>query len=211
MRNQWKFVGIIAISALTVLTVITGFQNTAEKFGVVDLNKVIQQSELGKANTQALNTALSSRKGLLDFINTYQVLTAEQAQSLRELTLKTNITDAEKQQMEKIKSDVKASEAKFKEINQKAQLTDADRTLLQDFNTRIQGMARTLERWNQEFTDEVAQLQQQLQSSTIDKAKAAVQQVAKAQGYSLVFESTVAPFGANDLTEAAVKAMNANK
>lgn len=147
----------------------------------------------------------------MEFVNTYQVLTTEQAQRLRELTIKATITDAEKAEMEKIKNDVKASDAKFKELNQKAQLTDADRQLLQDFNGRAQTMGKVLERWNQEFTDEVSQLQQQLQTATVDKARAAVTQVAKGQGFTLVFESAVAIYGANDLTDAAVKAMNANK
>lgn len=204
----------LVLGALAIVTagfVVSGFQPSADKFGVVDLNKVIQQSDLGKANTQALNASLSARRGLMEFVNTYQVLTTEQAQRLRELTVKANITDAEKAEMEKIKNDVKASDAKFKELNQKAQLTDADRQLLQDFNGRAQTMSKVLERWNQEFTDEVSQLQQQLQTATVDKARAAVGQVAKAQGFTVVFESAMAIYGANDLTDASVKAMNANK
>ncbi len=209
--NKWHGLAFGALGLLAAGFAVSGFQVGADKFGVVDLNKVIQQSDLGKANTQSLNAALSSRRGLMEFVNTYQVLTTEQAQRLRELTVKANITDAEKAEMEKIKNDVKASDGKFKELNQKAQLTDADRQLLQDFNGRAQTMSKVLERWNQEFTDEVSQLQQQLQTATIDKARLAVGQVAKGQGYTLVFESAMAIYGANDLTEASVKAMNANK
>lgn len=204
--------GLIGVALIAAIGFgATGFNQAPDKFGVVDLNKVIQQSDLGKANTASLNAALSARRGLMEFVNTYQVLTTEQAQRLRELTIKATITDAEKAEMEKIKNDVKASDAKFKELNQKAQLTDADRQLLQDFNGRAQTMGKVLERWNQEFTDEVSQLQQQLQTATVDKARAAVTQVAKGQGFTLVFESAVAIYGANDLTDAAVKAMNANK
>ena len=61
-----------------------------------------------------------------------------------------------------------------------------------------------------EFNDELDGLQQRVRDETIAKAKVAVKDVCAADGYSLVLESTVAPFGSNDVTDSCIKKMNAS-
>lgn len=200
------------VAALVIGAVASGgFQPVQEKTGVVDLNKVIQQSDLGKSNTASLNNALKVRKDLLDFVSTYKVLTTEQAQRMRELSLKATPTEADKQELEKIKKDVQDSDKRRGELSQKQNLTDADRSVLADYAQRIQTMNQVLDRWNQEFTEELNNLESQVRQQTVDRAKASLQEVAKAQGYTIVYEATVAVYGANDLTDATIKAMNAKK
>lgn len=201
--------GWAVAAGLAVLMAVGGFQATVEKTGVVDLNKVIQTSELGKANSKKLNDALALRRGLIDFVNTYKVLTNEQATMLRELTLKKTPVEADKTQIEKIKQDVMASDRKRNELLQKATLTDSDRQLLQEYSQRAQTMAQVLERWDGEFTEELGQLESDLRTTTIDKAKTALTSVAKAGGFTVIHEATVAPYGVNDVTDACVKALNA--
>ena len=52
-------------------------------------------------------------------------------------------------------------------------------------------------------------LQRLLES--LDRARAALHEVAKAQAFTVVFEISVAPYGANDLTQPTLTAMNAKK
>jgi len=202
----WIIAAVVAVSFSAL-----GFQPAGEKTGVIDLNRVIQQSDLGKQNTTDLNTALLQRRQLMDFVNTYKVLTTEQAQRMRELMLKPNAPEAEKAALEKIRQDVMESDRKSKELQQKQNLTDADRTVLQDFAQRTQVMAQVLERWNSEFTEELQKLESDLRDQTITKAKASLGEVAKAGSFTVVHEATVTPYGANDLTDATIKAMNAKK
>ncbi len=212
--NKWmnkQMAGWVAAALLGGAFVGYGFQGGTEKTGVVDLNRIMQQSEAGKANTKILNDAVAARRGLMDFVNTYSVLTTEQAQSLRELTLKPNPTEADKTAIEKIKADVTASDKKRSELSQKQTMTDADRSLLQDYANRARTMEMVIQRWQAEFGDELRETESQLRDQTLTKAKSALQEVAKAQGYSIVYESTIAPYGANDLTDASIKAMNAKK
>lgn len=206
-----KNLGWALCTVLIGVLIAGGFQPAAEKSGVVDLNKVIQQSEYGKKSTADLNTALGSRRGLLEFIATHRVLTTEQAQRLKELTLKVPLTEAEKTEMEKIKGDVIASSKKRDDLTQKTQLTESESALLRDYAQRAQNMATTAERWNQEFNDDLNDLQEAARAATIERAKKALQEVAKNQSFTTIFESTVAPYGVNDLTDATIKAMNAQK
>lgn len=202
----WLVAAVVAVSFSAI-----GFQPAAEKTGVIDLNRVIQQSELGRQNTTDLNNALQQRRQLMDFVNTYKVLTTEQAQRMRELMLKPNATEAEKAALEKIRQDVMESDRRSKDLQQKQNLTDADRTVLQDFAQRTQVMAQVLDRWNSEFTEELQRLETDLRDQTIARAKAALGEVAKAGSFTVVHESTVTPYGVNDLTDATIKAMNAKR
>lgn len=199
---------VIACGLLAALALV-GFQGANEKTGVIDMNKALQDSALGVAHTKRLNDELKLRKDLLDFVNTYKVLTMEQAQRLRELSLKPNATEQDKRDLEKIRQDVIASDRKRNELSQKSGLTEADRALLQDYANRAQTMAATMERWNDEFSRELSELEQNLSNEAVDKARAALNQVAKGQGFTIVFESRLAPYAANDLTDATIKAMNA--
>lgn len=207
--NKWT--GWVVAGLLGCFIAFSGFQAGAEKTGVVDLNRVLSDSEIGKKNEADLRNALALRSGLLDFISTYKVLTTDQANKLRDLTLKPNPTDADKAEIERIKKEVIAADAKRNELLQKANPTEADRLQLQDYNNRSNTMAELLARWNQEFQNELDQLESQVRATTVNKAKETVKEVSKAQGFTIVLESTVAPYGANDITDATIKALNAKK
>lgn len=208
-NNKWFWSGWAVAGILGVVLAASGFQAVQEKTGVVDFNKLMQQSNAGQASTKTLNSALAARRELIDFVNQYKVLTVEQATRLKELKLKPTPTAAETQEIQRIENDVKASDKRRADLTQKATLTDQDRAVLQDFAQRAQMMGQTLDRWNGEFQEELSQMQEDARNKMVERARAALQDVAKQQGFSVVFESQVAVYGANDLTEAAMKAMNA--
>ena len=75
----------------------------------------------------------------------------------------------------------------------------------------IANMEQVTQQWFQEFRQEVTQAFQSRQVDALNKARAATQSLAKSQTYSLVFDSTVATYAANDVTADALKVMNAKK
>ena len=66
-------------------------------------------------------------------------------------------------------------------------------------------------RWLREFTDEVQKYVADKKEENYVKARAAVNEVATKETYTMIFEGTVALFGANDITEQTLVAMNAKK
>lgn len=188
-----------------------GFQGSDIKIGVVDISDVVEESEFGKKNQADFNEMKAAREGVLEFIDTYRVLTNEQALKLRELSLKANASASEKAELETLKANVIASDKKSKELGQKATLTPEDRTLVQDFAQRSQTMEQVAQRWFREFTNEMQGWADKQKAYSIERARTSIQEVAKQGGYTIVFESGVAPYGANDITQAALKAMNAKK
>lgn len=188
-----------------------GFQGGSEKSAVVDVQKVVEQSEFGKQNQVTFNEMKTGREAVLEFIDTYRVLTADQAQKIRDLSLKAGITAPEKAELERVKADVIAADKKSKELSQKSNLTPEERTLIEDYARRSQAMEATAQRWFREFTTEMQTWADKQKLASVDKARVAIQEVGKAGAYSIVFEVGVAPYGANDITDSALKAMNAKK
>lgn len=205
-----KIAYLVAAASLGIVFA-TGFQGSESKIGVVDISKVVEDSDFGKKNQEDFNNMKAAREGVLEFIDQYRVLTNEQALKLRELSLKANATAAEKAELETLKNTVKLSETKSKELSVKTTLTPEERTLMQEFAQRSQMMEQVAQRWFRDFTNEMQQWADKQKVSSIDRARESVNEVAKAGGYTVVFESGVAPYGANDLTQAALKAMNAKK
>lgn len=205
-----KIAYLVAAAALGVVFA-GGFQDSALKIGVVDISDVVEQSDFGKKNQEDFNTMKAAREGVLEFIDTYRVLTNEQAIKLRELSLKANASASEKAELDTLKATIQASDKKSKELSTKANLTPEERTLMQDFAQRSQTMEVTAQRWFREFTNEMQAWADKQKAASIDRARESIQEVAKQGAYTIIYESGVAPYGANDITQAALKAMNAKK
>jgi Skp family chaperone for outer membrane proteins len=210
MTNMNKTGWMIAALLLGVFAAV-GFQDASNKIGIVDISKVVEMSDFGKANQASFNQMKTAREGVLEFIDTYRVLTVEQATRFRDLSIKPTPTAEEKAELERIKADVMAADKKNKELSVKANLTPEDRALIEEYSKRANNMEMTAGRWLREFTNELQGWADKQKLTSLDRARAAVQEVAKAQGFTVVFEVGVAPYGANDITDAALKAMNAKK
>lgn len=207
MKNR---IGILVAGLVTAVAIgLVGFQAGAEKSGVVDMNAVMQQSNFGKTSQENLNKALEARRELLDFVSQYRLLTMEQAVRMRELWVKGNRTAAETQELDRLKSDAQASDRRLSELSTKTTgLTDQERALMADFGQRRQTMGQVLQRWNAEMEDELRTLQEQARTTVLERARTSLREVARQQGFTTVFETSIAPYGSNDLTEATIKQMN---
>ncbi|MCX7800630.1 MAG: OmpH family outer membrane protein [Fimbriimonadales bacterium] len=211
MSNRISFAnfGWLVAAALAGALFAGGFQGSSEKIGVVDIAKVIGQSNIGKRDQETFNQMKAAREGLLEFIDTYRVLTNEQAQRIKELSLLPNPKPEEKNELERLKAEVRASNARSTELATKTNPTPEDRALMDEFARRSQTMEQVAQRWYREFTNELQQWADKQKAASIEKAKAAIQEVAKSQGFTVVFEAGIAPYGANDLNEAVLRALNA--
>jgi len=210
-QTRFNQLGWFLFVATFAVLVATGFQDNTNKVGVVDITKVVEQSDYGKANVDTFNGMKKAREDLLEFIDANRVLTPEQAQRIRELSLKANTTPEEKAELDRIKADVIASYKKWQELNTKPNLTPEDRTLMEDYAKRSQATNETAQRWLREFQNEMQTWMDKQKLDSIGKARDAISDVAKAQGYNVVFEVGVAPYGANDLSDAALQALNNKK
>lgn len=209
MKDRFSQLGWVLFAALLAVVAGSGFQDASLKVGTVDLTKLVEDSDFGKKYREEFQAMKTGREGVLEFIDTFRVLTLEQAQRIRELSVKPNPTAAEKAELERIKSEVMTSSKKQQELSTKATMTPEERTLMAEYANRAQTMSEVATRWLREFTTELQAWADAQKEDALKRSRDAVQQVAKSQSFSVVFEVGVAPYGASDLTEPALKAMNA--
>lgn len=188
-----------------------GFQAQTLKFGMADLGKVAEGSDYYKGVQATFNDMVERRKAVLEFFNTYKVLTTDEAKRIKELSLKVDITPQEKAELDRLKEQVITDDKRKKELAVKTPLTPEEQTLSQEFTNRERTITSQMPQLSQEFSDDIEAKKNEIQQSAFDKARAAVLQVGKEGGYTLVFTSAAAPYGANDITDDAIKAENAKK
>lgn len=204
-----KHLGWVVAAALVGVAAIAGFQGSTNKIGIVDATKVFNDSDYAKSQMDTLRSFGTARQDMLQFVDSYRTFTPEQATRFHDLSLKgATITAAEKAELEKIKSDVQTADKRLKALQTKSNVTPAETTEMQDLSRRVQTTTDTAQRWSQDAQQEFDAKRQELQKAGLDKVKDAIKQVAKDQGYTLVFIADVAPYGANDLTADTLKAMN---
>lgn len=211
MNRKLDQLGWVVSAAFAGIILAGGFQSPTDKIGVVDIAEVVETSTFGEANQADFAKMKGARESLLEFIDANRVVTNEQAQRLRDLILKETPTEPEKAEIEKIKGDIIASHKRWKDLEAKPDPTAEDRTLLDEYARRSQTMNQVAQRWYGEFTNDMQDWADKRKVDSVKRARAAIQEVAKSQGFTIVFEVGIAPYGANELTAAAVQAMNAQK
>jgi Skp family chaperone for outer membrane proteins len=204
----YKFGSALSLLLLGIL-VGGGFQTAADKNGVVDINTMIDTSNFGKSVRDNLDKMRTAREDVLGFIDSNRVLTLEQATRLRDLTLKLDRTANESAELDTVKAQVVAANKKWLELQTKGTLTPEERTLMQEYADRSQKMSDLGTRWVRDFTNDIDGWLDKQKTESASRAREAITATAKAQGFTMVYDKAFAPYGANDLTDAALAAMNA--
>ncbi|MCH7945168.1 MAG: hypothetical protein IIC73_04025 [Armatimonadetes bacterium] len=207
-HSRAALAGWLVAAGLLGTVVGVGFQDGKEKFGVVDLRKVIFDSKLNQEMSDRVETARLTRVSILEFMNNQRILTEEQADRIRELELKEDKTDEDKTELETIQQAVIAAAKEFDRLNQVQSPTEDERLMLQDYNQRMQTTGVLLQTWTQEFERDFAEILKQAEREAIDRAKVAAAAVAKREGYTIMFSSDAVTYAANDITEAATQEAN---
>lgn len=212
MNSRFSKLGWVVAAALVGIVAAFGFQDNATKIGIVDITKVVEGSDFGKANQEKFGAMKTAREGVLEFIDQYRVLSVDQANKIKELSIKdTPLSAGEKAELDTKMAEVRAAYEKNKALVLKTNLTPEERALLEEYARNSANMENTAGQWLRAFTVELEDWVNKRKIESLNKARAAVNEVAKAQGFSVIFEAGIAPYGANDITEASLKAMNAKK
>jgi len=211
MKARADQIGWVLAAALGGVMLASGFQSTGDKIAVVDLVQVATKSNIGIGNAAQFNKLKQARQDLLQFVEQNPVITTEQAQQLHDLIIKDNPTDADKASITTIETAIAATTKASQDLAAKGTLTTEETTQLNEYRHRADVMNTTEERWYTEFMNSLQDWSDSHRLDNLNKAREAVSTVAKAQAFTIVFDKGVAPYGANDLTDAALQAMNAQK
>lgn len=203
--------GWLAAAAMAGVMAGSGFQTKADKIGVVDVGSIFQNSELTNRKKDELKGMNDVRTSILQFVHTYKGFTPAQADRFKTLSLKPNLTGAEKTELDKIKADVIAKDKANQALQQKPNPTPDEIAKLNDLRTQTQQAQAMEQAWVREFDGDLREKQESLRQDVLDQVQGVVQEIGKKQGYNLIFVKDVAPYGANDVTADTLKVMNAKK
>lgn len=210
-RTPFETVGWIVAAALGTAFLL-GFQTPADKAGYVDVNTLVQNSDQIKANDTVLQKYYDERANLLNFVTQNPAIGTDRLPKLKELWLTQNPTAAQTAELERIKTDALADTKRATDYAAKDKRTPDEQAALDDYVRRKQYLEQNvLPAWTQEFEAKLQGIRTDFNTALTKKAREAVAGVARAQGYTIVFASPSALYGANDLTAESTKALNAAK
>ena len=207
-HSYWKgfLSGITVLSVgFSVLMIGRGFQGASLKIGVVDPMTGQQAMEGNKSMAEDLNKMVSERQAVLEYLDRYRVIKKADAEKFKTLSLKANKTDAEKAELEKVKTYAQDQKKKFEDLQLKPAPTAEELKQLDDFRSRQAEIGDYLNTLNTDFQQELKAKQNAVQKSALDTYTNSVKEVAKKQGFTIIFDKNVAPYGANDITDDVAK------
>ena len=208
-QTGWVVAGVMGLGFAFLAG--SGFQDSSTKIGTVSVGRVFNDSEYKKDQDAQLQQIGQSRRALFDFIDTYKFMSLADLTKFKDLSVKANPTDADKAEINRLKDVATKADQQYRLLQTKANASEAEKSVLNNFIKNSQDNASFVGKLNQEFTDELQQKQEKMRSDILDRVKAAVAEVSKKQGFSIVLNDEIAPYSANDLTPEALKAMNAKK
>jgi Skp family chaperone for outer membrane proteins len=206
--NKTGLAGWLFAAVLAGIMLGSGFQDGKEKFGVVDLRKVIMDSKINTETTNRVETARKARVAVLTFIRDHRVITDEQATRLRLLELKEVKTDAEQTELAGIRTAVDNAGKEYERLNGLPNPTEPERQQLMSLSRTFQNSAEILAQYQADFENDFDLLKATEQNGAVDKATLAAATVAKSKGFTIVFSSSAVVYAANDITADSVKEAN---
>ena len=202
--------GWMVAAVLGGLLASTGFQTPPESMAVVDLQKVVKGSDLYKTKDTEFQAQVAARGDLMKFINDNRVINIDEWQKLRVLALSLKPTDADKAELQKLKDALVAKTKKLNDLIAKpaAEKKADDVTLMEEYQRQVQQVNASARAMQEGFQTELDGLRDQAAKSVEDQARIAVQAIGKEQGYTIVFDTLAAPYGAHDITADSLTRMN---
>lgn len=195
---------VVALGMVVVLLG-SGFQGSNAKTGVVDAIKVMEAIEVSRNYRDEEKNYFNERENALQYLNQNRVMKKEEAEKFWSLTLKANKTDAEKAELEKVKTSAAEAKKKFNDLQVKSNPTDADLKLLDDYRNRQAEMGEFGKKLVEDTQNEMRELRQKHLNALQEAYQTALQEIGKRDGYGMIFDKNVAPFSANDVTDATTK------
>ncbi|RYG19164.1 OmpH family outer membrane protein [bacterium] len=196
-----------ALAGVMSLSALSGFQNTTPKFATVDIEKVFAESKLRETNSVALQTAGKSRENVLTFLFQNRAMENADAQKYAELAVKEKPTPTETQEIARLKAAAEEATRKHRDLMTKKEPTDAEKTQMTTYASNVQAKQAFLGRLEGEYQNQIRDMQGDLRQKTLDRVTEVVRGLAAKQGFTVVFNTSAAPYASNDLTPDALKAL----
>lgn len=182
--------------------------DSGPSFGSIDLGKV-QTGYTKRADLEKSIQDLADRLQMaIKTQSTSDMLSLAQQKQLGDLLVKPNQTDADRSAETTLQNQSRADATELATLQQKQNLSDTERGRLDVLTKEQQAGKAAIEQVNSDYSDQVRQQQDKVSAQFTDLVRQAIAAVAKDKGLSVVFDSSVAVYTANDITDDVLKRLN---
>jgi Skp family chaperone for outer membrane proteins len=179
-------------------------------------------AQIGSVDLQKIQNGYAKRDDLLKQINDINaqlsdrlkrqsasdMLSADQQSQLGALLAKPQPTDADTAAIAQLENQSSHDTQEMATLQQKADLTDADKLRLNVLMAEHQAGQQALQTTSDSYTDELKEEGDKIQGQFDDKVRAAIAAVAKERGLAVVFDAQLALYTANDITDDVLARLN---
>ncbi len=184
---------------------------TAQNFGVIDERRIMEESNYVKAVSQQLQAVQARFVQTLQTLQESPILNAEERDTLFNLLLKENPTEAERQQIQQLINTARQRSAELASLRQKSELNETEKTALERFTQMEREGRENLQVRAQQLEQQLQQQVQQQREATEKRIREIVAQIAKEKKLVMVFSSDVVYYAENDITSEVIKRLDAQQ
>lgn len=177
-------------------------------FGSVNVGRIEAESTRAADVKKQLQAMSDNFQQQFNVQQNSVMLSKDQQTRLGVLAAKTNRTDAETAELTGLQQSAAAAAQELTTLQQKANPTDADKARLSTLTAQAQTGQQVLQDISAGYTAQLQAQQARLGGQLSDQVKAAISAVAQQRGLAVVFDSTLAIYSANDITDDVLKRLN---
>ena len=204
---------LVAGAALALAGAVSGAPVRAQapgaaQFGSVDVQKILAGYSKKTAYDQQIQQLQGRLAGYMQIQQSSPMLSRADQDQLGALLAKANPTDQDKATISQLQAKSTAAVQALATLQQKQNPTDADKQQLTDLLKQQDADKQALDDTYKAYQDEVQQQNEKLSQQLSVEVKAAIVEIAKQRELAVVFDSQVAIYTANDITDDVVKRLN---
>jgi Skp family chaperone for outer membrane proteins len=208
----------IAFAAISTLTLVLGSQQpacaapaptgAAALFGSVDIQKVIAGYSKKAELDANLQTTAQQYDDAFQTEQKANMLSSEDQKKLSGLLLEANAPDADKKSAQALEDKSTKDAQALTALQQQHDLSDADKAQLSSLTAEQTSGQQALQDIADFYKTELDKKNGELSAQIAGIIRAAVADVAQQKGLAVVFDSQVAIYSANDVTQAVITKLN---
>lgn len=198
------------VAAAMLFAAAPGAARAADPSGIgsVDLGKIQSGYSKRDSLSKSIQDLADRLTAAMKVQQASDMLDAAHERQLGDLLIKPSLTDADRAAVAKLQAQSSADAAELGGLQQKQNLSDVDKNRLDYLTKEHQSNKAALEQLNSDYSDQLHQQQDKVATQFTDIVRQAIAAVAKERSLNVVFDSTVAVWTANDITDDVLKRLN---
>ncbi len=183
----------------------------AQNMGVVDYERVINESTYVKTRLEQLQALEQRYRGALQVLQENAILTDEERQEMTTLLLADNLNDAQRQRLQQLSTTSRQRSEELQSLRQKPSPSETEKAALERFTQMEVRGREALQALAQQLSQQLEQRVQQSREDVRKVVREVIGQIAKEKRLAVVFSAETVLFADNDITDEVIKRLNERK